>query len=64
MAYRLRYDRRFKRSLAALPGDIRGMARRMIARLASAKHQASIPRHAAGSSRQDYWILSYPRELS
>ena len=38
MADRLRYDRRFKRSLQALPGDIRGLARSMIAQLAEDPH--------------------------
>ena len=33
MAYRLRYDRRFRQHLDALPGDIRSIARRVIADL-------------------------------
>ena len=35
MPDRLRYDRRFKELLNRLPGDIRSIARRTIARLAS-----------------------------
>jgi mRNA-degrading endonuclease RelE of RelBE toxin-antitoxin system len=34
MAYRLRYDRRFRRYLKALPGDVRGIARKVIRQLA------------------------------
>jgi mRNA-degrading endonuclease RelE of RelBE toxin-antitoxin system len=33
MTYRLRYDRRFRQHLDALPGDIRAAARQMIADL-------------------------------
>ena len=33
MAYRLRFDRRFRHSLDALPGDLRAMARQIIAQL-------------------------------
>jgi mRNA-degrading endonuclease RelE of RelBE toxin-antitoxin system len=34
MAYQLRFDRRFRRSLEELPGDIRSHARQVIAQLA------------------------------
>lgn len=35
MAYRLRFDQRFRRNLDALPGDIRSTARQVIAQLAN-----------------------------
>ena len=34
MAYRLRYDRRFQKHFKALPGDVRGIARKIIGQLA------------------------------
>jgi mRNA-degrading endonuclease RelE of RelBE toxin-antitoxin system len=34
MTYKLRYDRRFQRSLELLPGDVRSVARKLIAQLA------------------------------
>jgi len=34
MSYRLRYDRRFRRLLKALPGDVRGIARKTVQQLA------------------------------
>lgn len=36
MPYRLRFDRRFRRHLNALPGDVRGIARKVIQQLAQA----------------------------
>ena len=33
MAYRLRFDKRFRRHLEALPGDVRGIARKVIHQL-------------------------------
>jgi mRNA-degrading endonuclease RelE of RelBE toxin-antitoxin system len=59
MAYRLRYDRRFKRSLAALPGDIRGMARRMIAQLADDPHP---PQAKELDDHPTYYRLWLPRQ--
>ena len=59
MAYRLRYDRRFKRSLAALSGDIRGMARRMIAQLADDPHP---PQAKELDDHPTYYRLWLPRQ--
>jgi mRNA-degrading endonuclease RelE of RelBE toxin-antitoxin system len=33
MVYRLRFDKRFRRHLEALPGDVRGVARKVIRQL-------------------------------
>jgi mRNA-degrading endonuclease RelE of RelBE toxin-antitoxin system len=59
MAYRLRYDRRFKQSMQALPGDIRGLARRLIAQLADDPH----PRQAKElDDHPTYYRLWLPRQ--
>jgi mRNA-degrading endonuclease RelE of RelBE toxin-antitoxin system len=40
MTYRLRYDRSFMQQLVALPGDVRGIARRTVAELAETPRSA------------------------
>jgi mRNA-degrading endonuclease RelE of RelBE toxin-antitoxin system len=59
MAYQLRFDRQFRRSLDALPGDIRSMVREVVAQL------ATNPRPARGKELDEhpgYYRVWLPRD--
>ncbi len=58
MAYKLRYDRHFKRSLKALPGDVRGLARKIIRQLAD---NPQPPRAKELDNHPHYYRLWLPR---
>ena len=59
MAYQLRFDRQFRRSLDALPGDIRSTVREVVAQL------ANNPRPARGKELDEhpgYYRVWLPRD--
>ena len=59
MAYRLRFDRRFRQHLDGLPGDIKSVARRAVADLALEPR----PRRAKQlDSHPGYYRLWLPRD--
>ncbi|PKO24057.1 MAG: hypothetical protein CVU38_00810 [Chloroflexi bacterium HGW-Chloroflexi-1] len=59
MAYRLRYDREFMRQLEALPGDVRGIVRREVRKLAE---QPRSPRAKELEDHPGYYRLWLPRD--
>jgi mRNA-degrading endonuclease RelE of RelBE toxin-antitoxin system len=58
MGYRLRYDRRFMRWLAALPGDVRSVARQRVKALSAAPYP---PQAKELSEHPGYYRLWLPR---
>ena len=58
MGYRLRYDRRFMRLLAALPGDVRSVARQRVKALADEPYP---PQAKELDEHPGYYRLWLPR---